>query len=150
MKKPIRVYLDSSVIGGAFNTRIAKETKPFWDAFQRGEFIVIVSDILEDELVNAPQRARDFYTNLPKSQVERIVSTQKSDDLAKQYIADGVVSNESLADCKHVALATIAKASVIVSWNLTHMVKRSDEYKKVNAKLGLPQISIKTPDKELP
>ena len=144
-----RVYVDSSVVGGAFNTRTAKDTKPFWDAFFRGEIIIIASDILEGELENAPQRARDFYADLPKSQIERVVSTDESDALAERYVTDGVASNESLDDCKHIAMATLVNADVIVSWNLKHMVKRNEEYKKINAKLGYPQINIQTPDKEI-
>jgi len=144
-----RVYIDSSVIGGAFNTRTAKETKPFWDTFFRGDIIVIASDILEGELKDAPQRAQDFYADLPKLQIERVVSTDESDTLAEKYIADGVVDDESLNDCKHIAMATLAHADVIVSWNLKHMVKRNEEYKKVNAKLDYPQINIQTPDKEI-
>jgi len=147
--RKLRVYLDSSVIGGAFNTRIAEATKPFWEAFYSGRVIVIASDILEDELRKAPQRARDFFDSLPQSQVERVVSTRESEKLAAHYVTEGVVSESSLDDCAHVALATLANADVIVSWNLKHMVKRSEEYKKVNAKLGYPQINIQTPDKEM-
>ena len=148
--KKLRVYVDSSAIGGAFNKRTAQETRPFWDAFVHGEIVIIASDILEDELRKAPQRAREFFYALPEAQVEQVVSTDESDALAEKYIADGVVSEESLDDCKHVAMATLANADVIVSWNLKHMIKRSEEYKKVNAKLGYPQINIQTPDKELP
>ena len=147
--RTVRVYVDSSVIGGAFNTRIAEATKPFWDTFFHGEIIIIASDVLEDELRKAPQRAQDFYADLPPSQIEKIVSTDESDTFAERYIVDGVVSKESLDDCKHVAMATLAGADVIVSWNLKHMVKQSEEYKKVNAKLGYPRINIQTPDKEI-
>ena len=148
--KKLRVYVDSSAVGGAFNKRTAKETKPFWDAVQNGDIVVIVSDVLEKELQSAPQRAKDFYDDLPKSQVERVTSTVKSNELATQYIVEGIVDEISIDDCRHVALATIVNADVIVSWNLKHMVKRSDEYKRVNAKLGYPQINIQTPDEELP
>ena len=148
-KKILRVYVDSSVVGGALNKRIANETTSFWDNVRKGEIVVIISDVLEDEVANAPQRAQDFIDALSESQIERVISTDESDALAEKYITEGVVSRESFDDCAHVALATIAHADVIVSWNLKHMVRRSEEYKRVNAKLGYPQIDIKTPDKEL-
>lgn len=50
-----RVYVDSSAVGGAFNTRIADQTRPFWNAVQDGKIIVILSDVLDDELRKAPQ-----------------------------------------------------------------------------------------------
>ena len=59
-KKIKRVYVDSTVVGGKFNKRLAEQTKPFWDAFDRGEIIVIVSDVLEYELEDAPERANNF------------------------------------------------------------------------------------------
>ncbi len=146
-KRTRRIYLDSTIIGGAFNKRISEQTKPFWDAFRRGEFIAIVSDILEEELQKAPKRARDFYASLPASQIERVVSTAESNDLAAQYVADGVVDKASLNDCKHVALATIARADVIVSWNMKHLsnIDKKRGYNSVNLKLRYPQIEIQPP-----
>ena len=46
-KKIKRVYVDSSVVGGKFNTRLAEQTKPFWDAVARGEITIIISDVLD-------------------------------------------------------------------------------------------------------
>jgi len=142
-----RVYVDSSAVGGKFNTRLAKQTKPFWNAVERGEIIVIVSDVLVDELKNAPERARDFYRSLLESQIERVVSTVESDMLAKRYIAEGVVGESSLDDCRHIALATLANADVLVSWNFKHIVNvdRIRGYNGINMKMGYSQIDIRTP-----
>jgi predicted nucleic acid-binding protein len=145
-KKILRVYVDSTVVGGKFNKRLIAQTKSFWEAFTRGEFIVVISDILEQEAVPAPQRLRDFLGSLPESQIERVASTSESDNLAVWYIAKRVVDESSLNDCRHIALATIAGADAVVSWNMKHMVKRSDGYNSVNESLGYPQVPIKTPE----
>lgn len=146
-KKIKRVYVDSSAVGGKFNKRLAEQTKPFWDAVERGDIVVIVSDVLVDELKNAPERARDFYRSLPESLLERVVSTDESDTLAEQYIAEGVVGESSLADCKHIALATLVNADVLVSWNFKHVVNvdRIRGYNGINMKMGYSQIDIRTP-----
>ena len=88
-----------------------------------------------------------FYDSLPKSQIERFVSTPESDSLAKQYIAEGVIDESSLADCKHIAIATLTNADVLVSWNFKHIVNddRIRGYNGVNMKQGYPQINIRTP-----
>ncbi|MDR0327465.1 MAG: hypothetical protein LBI05_04120 [Planctomycetaceae bacterium] len=140
--------MDSSAIGGKFNKRLAKQTKPFWDAVERGEIIVIVSEILEQEVENkaTPQRVKDFLGFVLKSQAVRITGGKEADDLATRYVAEKVVGENSFADCLHVATATLSNADVLVSWNLTHMVKRSNEYKNVNEKLGYPKIEIQTPE----
>jgi len=146
-KKILRIYVDSSAVGGAFNPRTANDTKPFWDAVQNGEIVVIMSDVLNSEAENAPQCVRDFLDSLPTSQVERVVSTEESNALADQYIAEKVVGPTSLDDCRHIALATLANADVLVSWNFKHIVnvKRIRGYNSVNMKLGYAQIDIRTP-----
>ena len=147
-KKIKRVYVDSVALGGKFNKRLADQTKPFWDAVERGEIRVIVSDVLEYELEKAPQRARDFYDSLLKfHHAERVVSTPESNALAARYIAEGVVGESSLDDCRHIALATIHNADVLISWNFGHIVNDDHirGYNSVNMKLGYPQINIRTP-----
>jgi len=142
-----RVYIDSSVVGGAFSQRFAQDTKPFWDAVRNGKIMIIVSDILVAEVEPAPKIVRDFFDTLPESQIERVVSTQESNHLAAQYIVENVVGHSSLDDCKHIALATLAHADVLVSWNFKHIVNvtRILGYNSVNMKLGYSQINIRTP-----
>ena len=141
-----RAYVDGCAVGGLFN-QYAEQTKPFWNAVQNGEIVIIVSDILKKEVELAPQCVRDFYNSWPKSQIEQVVSTEESNVLAERYIAEKVVGPTSLDDCKHIAMATLAKADVLVSWNFKHIVNinRIKGYNGVNMKLGYSQIEIRTP-----
>jgi predicted nucleic acid-binding protein len=88
-----RVYVDASVVGGMFDgsSKRRRQTREFWDAVRNGEFIVIASDLLTDELTKAPKHVQDFFDELPEPQVERIISTDESDDLAAHYIGAKVV-----------------------------------------------------------
>ena len=142
-----RVYVDTSVVGGMFDVEFEQRTKPFWSAVKRGDIVVIVSDVLKNEVDGAPQHVRDLLSSLPESQIEQAVSTKESDDLAAQYIAEKVVGPTSLDDCKHIAIATLVHADVLVSWNFKHIVNvnRIRGYNSVNMKLGYPQIDIRTP-----
>ena len=142
-----RVYVDASAIGGAFNQKFSEQTKPFWTAVQNGEIIIITSDVLQNEVDRAPDCVQRFYASLPESQIERVISTEESNRLAAQYIAENVVGPSNLDDCKHIALATLAHADVLVSWNFKHIVniKRIKGYNGINMKLGYPQIEIRTP-----
>ncbi len=142
-----RVYVDTSVVGGLFDKEFDWQTEPFWNAVRNGELTVVVSDLLERELKGAPEHVLDFFRLLPEAQIERIITTDESDYLAAQYIAENVVGKSSLDDCKHIAMATIAKADVLVSWNFKHVVNvsRIRGYNSVNMKLGYPQIEIRTP-----
>ena len=132
---PERVYVDSSVVSGAFDKNDHPErVKPFWKAVFDGKIRVVLSSVLIDELEDAPPHVRDFYRTIPESQIERVVSTDESDALAEQYVAAGIVSADSLNDCRHVALASIAGADVLVSFNCKHIVKlnRIRRYNAIN------------------
>jgi len=141
-----RVYVDGCAVGGLFN-QYTEQTTPFWNAVRNGEITIIVSDMLQYEVGRAPKCVRDFFNSLPESQIERVVSTDESDILAERYIAENVVGPTSLDDCKHIAIATLARADVLVSWNFKHIVniQRIRGYNSVNMKLGYPQIEIRTP-----
>ena len=142
-----RVYIDSSVVYGAPTKEFSQDSKRFWDAFRNGEFLVIVSNVLASEIERAPQSIRNAFNSLPESQIERVDSTQESDKLALQYIAENVVGTSSLDDCRHIAVATCINADAVVSWNFLHMIHRRAGYNDVNEKLGYPRIAIQTPKK---
>ena len=146
---PERVYVDSSVVSGLFdNNDHPERVKPFWDAVFDSRIRVVLSDVLENEIRDAPQHVQDFYDSIPKSQIEQVVSTDESDALAKQYVLAGIVTENSLDDCRHVALASVVRVDVLVSFNCTHIVKlnRIHKFNAIDMLLGYPQIEIRTPD----
>ena len=142
-----RVYIDTSVVGGQFDKEFSADTIPFFEEVAAGKFMVILSDLLEAELLRAPSQVRDFLTTLPAPQIERLQLTQAAADLADHYIAAKVVGPTSRADCQHIAMATLAKADVLVSWNFKHIVNldRIRGYNGINYQLGHPMIEIRTP-----
>ena len=146
---PERVYVDSSVVSGMFDKNDHPErVKPFWDAVFDGKIRVILSDVLEGEIKDSPQHVRDFYESIPKSQIERITTTDESNKLANRYITEGVVGDTNLNDCRHVAIASIAGVDVLVSFNCKHIVRlnRIRQYNALNMLQGYSQIEIRTPD----
>lgn len=142
-----RVYIDTSVVGGQFDKEFSADTNPFFNAVIGGQIIIIVSDLLEAELLRAPQHVRDFLATIPTPQVEEIRLTQDAADLADQYILAKVVGQTSRADCQHIAMATITKADVLLSWNFKHIVNldKIRGYNGINYQLGHNMLEIRTP-----
>jgi predicted nucleic acid-binding protein len=142
-----RVYIDTSVVGGQFDKEFSADTIPFFEAVTNGQIIIILSDLLEAELLRAPQHVRDFLATLPAHQIESIRLTQDAANLADQYIVAKVVGQTSRADCQHIAMATLAKADVLVSWNFKHIVNldKIRGYNGINYQLGHHMLEIRTP-----
>ena len=140
-----RIYVDSSVVYGAPAKEFSEESRQFWNTVRNRKIVIIASDVLADEIERAPQRVQELYRMIPESQIERVESTDESDMLAERYVAEGVVEESSLDDCRHIALATLNKVDSLVSWNFKHIVYRRAGYNDVNEKLGYPGIAIQTP-----
>ena len=68
-------------------------------------------------------------------------------NLASLYIKEKAVTQKSYDDAIHIAVATIIKADVIVSWNFKHIVNytRIRAYNSTNMKYGYSIIDIRTP-----
>ncbi|RLG31870.1 hypothetical protein DRN97_08725 [Methanosarcinales archaeon] len=52
----------------------------------------------------------------------RIELTEEAVNLAGKYITEGVIGEGKLVDAEHIAIATINRVDVLVSWNFRHIV----------------------------
>jgi predicted nucleic acid-binding protein len=142
-----RIYIDTSVIGGLFDNEFSDDTKVFFDRVESGEIKIVYSEITNDELAGAPDKVRNYLKRLTSKQKEFVEITQEAINLADMYIREKVVGKTSRADCIHIALATIHKVDILVSWNFKHIVNitRIRGYNSVNLRLGHPTLEIRTP-----
>ena len=145
--KQQRIYIDTSIVGGFFDTVFEKETKLLFKRLENKEIIFVVSDVLFDELENAPSNVKFLLDNYDENSLERVVLTEEARQLADKYIVENVVGSTSLDDCRHIALATINKVDVLVSWNFRHIVNlnRIKGYNAVNLKNGYFTLEIRNP-----
>ena len=142
-----RIYIDTSVVGGFFDEEFKDATIALFQRLEQGEILFVVSDLLDLELLNAPQYVREL---LPNYDVEKFIRIELSEEailLADTYILEKVVGKTSLEDCRHIAMATIHKVDVLASWNFKHIVNldKIKGYNSVNLKLGYQMIEIRSP-----
>jgi predicted nucleic acid-binding protein len=142
-----RIYIDTSVVGGFFDEEFQEATAMLFKRLENNEVVFVVSDLLEIELLRAPQQVRELLSRYYSEKFERIELTEEADVLAESYIKEGVVGKTSLEDCRHIALATINKVDVLASWNFKHIVNldRIKGYNSVNLRLGYAMIEIRSP-----
>ena len=143
----LKYYLDTSVFGGYYDDEFQAFTKLLFEKIVDEKIRIIYSELTENELDNAPERVKSFIKKLPADLIDFVEITQESFDLANQYIVGKVVGKTSKDDCVHIALATINRADVLISWNFKHIVnlKRIHGYNSVNLKLGYPTLEIRSP-----
>ncbi|HET6254831.1 MAG TPA: type II toxin-antitoxin system VapC family toxin [Puia sp.] len=142
-----RIYLDTSVIGGYYDTEFEEDTRILFEKIKLGQFHVVLSDITEGELQEAPEMIRNLFIELSAGLATRIELTEEAVQLADMYLVEKVVGKTSRVDCFHIALATIQRVDILVSWNFKHIVnvQRIRGYNSVNMKLGYPTIDIRSP-----
>ena len=149
MNRKWRLYLDTSVFGGCFETvegRDAASRQVLDDALQ-GRVTICYSATVGEELADAPSRVRELLESLPGNCCEEIAINQAIRDLSRAYLEAGVVGPQWLDDALHVAAATVARADAIVSWNFKHIV-RMDKirgYNAVNLSEGYGMLQIVSP-----
>ncbi len=142
----MRIYADTSVFGGVFDAEFAEPTKRLFAEIDSGRFSLVTSAIVEAEIEPAPQRIRDFFS-LYEAVAEIAQLTQETILLQQEYIKSGVVTEKSAEDALHVAIATVSRCSLIVSWNFKHIVHfdKIPKYNAVNTLRGYGQIGIFSP-----
>lgn len=142
-----RFYFDTSVFGGVFDMEFEDTTIQLFERVILGQIICVFSDLTETELLNAPQKIRDYFKELPKENLERITVNDEILTLATKYINEKVVGQTSFDDCVHIAAATIVKADILVSWNFKHIVNlyRIRGYNSINIRSNYHSLEIRSP-----
>ena len=142
-----RIYIDTSVFGGYFDSEFEEFTIPLFNRIKNGEFTILFSAVTQEELELAPVMVKELVIDLRLDQTEFLEINDESVELALEYISEKVVGKTSYADCLHIALATINRADLLISWNFKHIVniERIRGYNSINIKNGYKQLEIRSP-----
>ena len=142
-----KVYIDTSVIGGYFDEEFELWTKVFFESVRKNEFQIVISELLTEELKYAPEFIRNFLDEFPNEHKIYVELTKDVESLDKQYINRQIVGVKSLADCRHIATATVNEIEILTSWNFKHIVNlnKIHLYNGVNLQNGYRTIEIRTP-----
>jgi predicted nucleic acid-binding protein len=144
--KAIRVYADTSVFGGVYDDEFKQPSMTFFAEVRSGQFALVTSAVVQDEMVAAPVAVRRFFDEmLGFAEVADI--TENALDLREAYVQAKIVTPKYSDDALHVALATVAGCTLIVSWNFQHIVhfQKIPLYNAMNTIKGYQQIAIFSP-----
>jgi hypothetical protein len=142
-----RVYIDTSVIGGCFDDEFSSWSVRFFEEIRNGNKIAVISDLTRRELEPAPANVRRLLSTIHDDHLINVFLSEEAEKLALTYLENNVVGIKHLADAQHIAIASVERVDVLVSWNFKQIVNldRIHAFNSVNLKLGYPVLEIRSP-----
>jgi predicted nucleic acid-binding protein len=74
----LRVYIDTSVIGGCLDEEFKDASRQLIDRFRKGEMVVVISELTTLELKNAPQDVLNILEEIPEGNTEYVELTEEA------------------------------------------------------------------------
>ena len=149
---PTRVYIETTIPSAYFNTRLEPEsvarqnwTREWWDE-RRLLYEVVTSDAVLEELscgtLAVTQSRLNLLHNLPLIEI-----TPHVEEVAATYIEHKLMPVDSQGDALHLALASVHKCDILLTWNCRHLANynKAAHIRLVNTELGLHVPTLITP-----
>ena len=112
--EPLRIYIDTSVLGGCFDVEFAEWSNGLIRDFRVGRLVPVLSDMTVAEVTDAPAPVRELHQEMLVLAGSVLVITPKGIDLVAAYEARKILASKYSADMRHIALATIAEVDALV------------------------------------
>ena len=143
-----RVYLDTSVLSAYHDERTPERqqaTRSFWVVLEDHE--ACVSDLVLEELRDTPDEERRKALQELAAGMTVPGESAEARALAEGYVEEGIFPETAEDDARHLAIATLAGADYLVSWNFRHIVKVQTRraVNLVNALRGYAPLEIISP-----
>jgi predicted nucleic acid-binding protein len=144
---PLRVYVDSSVLGGCFDREFEEDTRAFLHCIREAKIVPLMSDMVVAEIARAPEQVQRLLDAMIGDGAEVLAATEAAVELQEAYLKSGVLGQRWEDDAMHVALATLARVDVVASWNFKHLLdpRRARGFNGVNLGMGYGLIAILSP-----
>ncbi|HEY7545472.1 MAG TPA: hypothetical protein VID27_11340 [Blastocatellia bacterium] len=147
MKKTL--YLETSVIGAYLDNGepFRRDLTIRWWEHELSDYAPFVSPLVVRELERMTEPRRAAYLNLIRD-VPRLEISQEAAILADGYVARGIFHRKYISNALHVAVASVNKTDMIVTWDFGHLanVHRQARIQLFNTMAGFFVPMIVTPE----
>jgi predicted nucleic acid-binding protein len=106
--RKLRIYVDTSVFGGARDEEFAEANRRFFEKVRASRHIILIPRVVTEELSGAPDSDRKILPSLPEGSIEFIENSDEIPRLAETYVREGAPGQLSFSDAAHVAAAVAA------------------------------------------
>jgi predicted nucleic acid-binding protein len=148
----MRLYLDTSVIGGLFDSEMPQRieiTRALLRTIVKGKHTGIISNIVLEEIERSPEEFKEkIIAEMRKIPLQIISEDEASADLLEFYEKEGFIRRGARLDLRHLAVATVSGVDAVVSWNFRDIVniRTRRSVHSMNLRLGFPLIEIVSPE----
>src|SRR4030066_1318127 len=150
--KKLRLYVDTSVLGGIFDSEEPKRVNTAERLLRLigdGTYEGYISRLTIEEILAAPGKIqKKLQTKITNSGFSVLEENAESVNLADAYVNAGAIPEKYRADARHIAIGVIHDLDYIVSWNYKNMVNISVRrlINSTNIRMGYNSIEIISPD----
>ena len=139
--------MDTSVIGGCCDVEFEIWSRGLLADFEKGIFLPLLSSLTDAEIQDAPDEVKEVYREFRNCKHEFVDLSHESIDLAAAYMKRNVLSESFRSDARHIAMATVSGADILVSWNFKHIVnfEKIQKFNAVNLEKGYKLVAIYSP-----
>ncbi|MCL2360155.1 MAG: PIN domain-containing protein [Candidatus Bathyarchaeota archaeon] len=114
--KKLKIYLDTSVISHLFAEDTPDkmaDTNNLWGNFISGKYDIFISTSTVEEIqkCSEPKRGK-MVEKLDEIDFQILRETSEINELAVEYVNNGVLSQKSIEDCLHIAFAVVANCDI--------------------------------------
>lgn len=147
----MRTYVETSVISAhEFGDEVLRVlTKKFFNFVTRREYKLFSSDVTLTEVEKGNKLTqRKMLRVIKLYELQILQLNEEALILADQYIKRQVFPAKASLDAQHIAIASVSRMDVLVSWNLKHIVNLHTKLKvkEINSQLGYIVPNIIRPD----
>ena len=146
--KKLKLYFDTSIFNFALSDDVPEErdvTLKLLNEVRSSRYEVYISEVVVIEVNRASrEKAKSLTELIDEIAVEELSVDEEVLELAKRYIAEGIIPERYEDDALHIAVASINNLDAIISWNFAHIVKLKTKKGVVgiNAIFGYKEIEI--------
>jgi len=150
--KITKLYLETSVWNFLFATDAPEHqesTKLLFEQINENKFEAYISRLVLDEIIRCPKPKQTLLLEQIKKHKPFIIEPSlEVNQLAEEYIKNGIIPVRYIPDALHIAYAVVGDLDIVVSWNFAHLVrsKTRNEVAAVNLLQGYKQIEICSPE----
>jgi hypothetical protein len=143
----LRIYIDTSVLGGCFDPEFSTWSNGLIRDFRARRLVPVLSDVTAAEVQEAPERVRELHREILTIAESVLPLTEEALSLVAAYAARRILPAKYDADMRHIALATLDRVDALVSWNFKHIVRleKIRLFNEVNVQSGHQTLSILSP-----